>query len=126
MTVGEHLQITSGDFAPTLDAPRRVRTLLRTWLRRLDCDEELIELGALTASELAANAVLHAHTPFRLLIEPRSESVLIAVEDEEPVQGRFDLSDDPPHGLSLIAGFALRWGVTPQARGKVVWAELPR
>jgi len=127
MTVSEHLQFTSGDFAPTLDAPRHVRALLRSQLHELHCDEELVELGTLTASELAANAVLHAHTPFRLLIEPRSESVLIAVEDEEPLEGRFELSDDrPPHGLGLIAAFALRWGVTPRARGKVVWAELPQ
>lgn len=126
MTVNEHLQFTSGEFPPTLDAPRRVRALLRSQLHELQYDEELIELGTLTASELAANAVLHAHTPFRLLIEPRSDSVVIAVEDEEPLEGRFDLSDEPPHGLGVVAGFALRWGVTPRAGGKVVWAELPQ
>ena len=125
VTVSEHLQFVSEDFSPTPDAPQRVRALLRSRLNALQCNEDLIELGTLTASELAANAVLHAHTPFRLLIEPRSESVLIAVEDEEPIEGRFDVSGDPPHGLGVIATFALRWGVTPRARGKMVWAELP-
>jgi anti-sigma regulatory factor (Ser/Thr protein kinase) len=125
MSVDEHLtHFTSENFTPTLDAPRHVRELLRSQLRELHCDEQLIELGTLTASELAANAVLHAHTPFRLLIEQKDESVWIAVEDEEPVQGRFKIVSRPLHGLALISALAERWGVTPGAHGKVVWAEL--
>jgi anti-sigma regulatory factor (Ser/Thr protein kinase) len=125
MTVDAHvMQFTSENFTPTLDAPRRVRELLRSRLRELNCDEDLIELGTLTASELAANAVLHAHTPFRLLIEPRREAVWIGVEDEEPVKERFNIVTRPLHGLALIAALAQRWGVTPRTHGKVVWAEL--
>jgi anti-sigma regulatory factor (Ser/Thr protein kinase) len=120
------MHFTSESFTPTLDAPRHVRELLRSQLRELHCDEDLIELGTLTASELAANAVLHAHTPFRLLIDRTDESVWIAVEDEQPVKGRFNVVTRPLHGLSLIAALALRWGVTPRTHGKVVWAELPR
>lgn len=121
----EHLMhFTSENFTPTLDAPRHVRELLRSQLREAHCDEDLIELGTLTASELAANAVLHAHTPFRLMIEQKHESVWIAVEDEEPVRGRFKVVTRPLHGLGLISKLALRWGVTPGTHGKVVWAEL--
>jgi anti-sigma regulatory factor (Ser/Thr protein kinase) len=127
MTVDEHLMhFTSENFSPTLDAPRRVREVLRSRLREMHCNNDLIELGTLTGSELAANAVLHAHTPFRLLIEHRYESVWIGVEDEEPVKARFNVVSHPLHGLALIAELALRWGVTPRKHGKVVWAELPQ
>lgn len=113
------------EFAPTTDAPGRVRARLRATLRDLHFGEDLIELGTLAASELAANAVLHAQTPFRLLIEPRNESVWIAVADEEPLRGRFDVVGRSPHGLGLIAALAVRWGVTPATGGKIVWAEIP-
>lgn len=113
------------EFAPTTDAPGRVRARLRATLRDLHFGEDLIERGTLAASELAANAVLHAQTPFRLLIEPRNDSVWIAVADEEPLRGRFDVVGRSPHGLGLIAALAVRWGVTPASRGKIVWAEIP-
>jgi hypothetical protein len=113
------------EFAPTTDAPGRVRARLRATLRDLHFGEDLIERGTLAASELAANAVLHAQTPFRLLIEPRNESVWIAVADEEPLRGRFDVVGRSPHGLGLIAALAVRWGVTPATGGKIVWAEIP-
>jgi anti-sigma regulatory factor (Ser/Thr protein kinase) len=120
------MHFTSENFSPTLDAPRHVRALLRSQLRELHCNEDLVELGTLTASELAANAVLHAHTPFRVMIEQKGKSVWIAVEDEEPVHGRFNVVSRPLHGLALIAALAERWGVTPRKHGKVVWAELPQ
>jgi hypothetical protein len=113
------------EFAPTSEAPGRVRARLRATLRDLHFGEDLIERGTLAASELAANAVLHAQTPFRLLIEPRNESVWIAVADEEPLRGRFDVVGRSPHGLGLIAALAVRWGVTPATSGKIVWAEIP-
>jgi MEDS: MEthanogen/methylotroph, DcmR Sensory domain len=115
----------NAEFDPTTDAPGRVRARLRSTLRDLHFGEDLIERGTLAASELAANAVLHAHTPFRLLIQPRSESVWIAVQDEEPLKGRFDVVGRSPHGLGLVATLALRWGVIPGSGGKIVWAEIP-
>ncbi len=81
--------------------------------------------ATLAASELAANAVLHARTPFRLLVQARESSVWIAVEDRAPLRDRREVLGRTPHGLALIAAFALRWGVTPGSNGKVVWAELP-
>jgi anti-sigma regulatory factor (Ser/Thr protein kinase) len=141
MAVGEHLVqfcdtedelVNSGagfalnaKFDPTTDAPGRVRAIFRSTLRDLHFSEDLIERGTLAASELAANAVLHARTPFRLLIQLRSESVWIAVEDEEPLKGRFDVVARSPHGLGLVATLALRWGVIPGRSGKIVWAEIP-
>lgn len=112
------------EFMPTINAPARVRRLLRSRLTELRCDDQVIEHGTLTASELAANVVQHAHTPFRLLIERRGESIWIAIEDERPLTGRFDVVGRSPHGLGVVAALSRRWGVTPHRRGKVVWAEI--
>lgn len=114
------------EFAPSIEAPGRVRALLRATLRELDFGEDLIERGTLAASELAANAVVHAGTSFRLLVEPKEDSVLIAVEDGAPLGDRRRVVGRSPHGLGLIAALALRWGITPRKRGKLVWAEIGR
>ncbi len=115
----------TAEFEPSLDAPRRVRAVLRSALGELGLSEDLIQRGALTASELAANAVLHARTPFRLLIKPQQASVWIAVEDRAPLLDRRKVVGRSPHGLGLVAALALRWGITPRRASKVVWAELP-
>jgi hypothetical protein len=113
-------------FAPDIQAPRRVRALLRSALGDLQFREELIERLTLAASELSANAVVHARTPFRLLVQPRAASVWLAVEDRAPLRSPLDVVGRTPHGLGLIAALAVRWGVTPRASGKIVWAEIPR
>ena len=50
----------AAEFEPDLEAPRHVRALLRSALGEMHVDEDLIEWATLAASELAANAVLHA------------------------------------------------------------------
>ena len=114
------------EFWPDIEEPRRVRALLHSTLSELQFAEDLIERLTLAASELAANAVLHARTPFRLLIQPRRASVWIAVEDSSPLKDRLEVVGRTPHGLGLIAALALRWGVTPSPTGKLVWAEIPQ
>ncbi len=114
------------DFTPTLESPSRVRELLRSVLRDCDLDEDLIECGTLAASELAANAVLHARTSFRLLVKPTPSSVWIGVEDGAPLTDRQSVIGRAPHGLGLIAALALRWGIRLKETGKIVWAEIPR
>jgi hypothetical protein len=116
----------SADFTPTMDAPRQVRTLLRSALAELHVDQDLTERLTTAASELAANAVLHARTPFRLLVQPQPNSVWVAVEDRDPLRSPFEVVGRTPHGLGLIAALAVRWGVTPRPSGKIVWAEIPQ
>jgi hypothetical protein len=112
-------------FTADLDAPRRVRALLGSALADFQFSDDLIERGTLTASELAANAVLHARTPFRLLMQPRAASVWIGVEDHAPLRHRQDVVGRSPHGLGLIATLALRWGIVTRETGKLIWVELP-
>ena len=116
----------SAEFGPSLASPRRVRALLRAALLDSGLDEDLIERGALAASELAANAVIHARTSFRLLIRPMATSVWIGVEDGAPLTGRYQVAGSMPHGLGIIAALAVRWGVRPRTTGKLVWAEIPQ
>lgn len=116
----------SVEFAPDIEAPRRVRALLRTMVRDFEFDEDLTERLTLAASELAANAVVHARTPFRLLLQPRPTSVWVGVEDQAPLRDTSSVVGRTPRGLGLIATLALRWGVTPGERGKTVWAEIPQ
>jgi anti-sigma regulatory factor (Ser/Thr protein kinase) len=113
------------EFSPDLESPRRARALLRSALDELQLSEDLIERGMLAASELAANAVVHAKTPFRLVVQPKASSVWIGVEDRAPLRDRGEVIGRVPHGLGLVAALALRWGVTPCETGKLVWAELP-
>ena len=113
------------EFSPDLEAPRHARAVLRATLRERHFSEDLIERSVLAVSELTANAVLHARTPFRLLVQPLTSSLWIGVEDQAPLSDRNQVIGRSPHGLGLIAALALRWGVTPRNTGKLLWAELP-
>lgn len=106
---------------------------------------------AIVATELAANAVLHARTGFTLTVSRSAGVTRIAVRDSTPVDllavtgraatglegtglegtGLEGTGDGVPfqvmkgHGLSVVAQLASRWAVEPLPDGKVVWAELP-
>jgi len=90
---------------------------------------------AIVATELAANAVLHARTGFTLTVSRSAGVTRIAVRDSTPV-GLLSVTrpeaagEGVPfqamrgHGLSVVAQLASRWAVEPLPDGKVVWAEL--
>lgn len=122
----EPLAVIDAELPADLRSPGLARKLLRASLQELQLDEDLIDRGILAASELASNAVLHARTAFRLLVQPRSSSIWIGVQDQAPLKGRQQVVGRSLHGLAIIAALALRWGVKPSASGKLVWVELPR
>jgi anti-sigma regulatory factor (Ser/Thr protein kinase) len=111
-------------FQPDPDAVRTVRRFVAEVLAGADLPVEPAEL---IASELATNAVLHARTEFRLVIDRDVDSVRIAVHDtgggwpcRKPPAG-----DGPSgRGLRIVDQVAQRWGVTWTDPGKSVWAEL--
>lgn len=87
----------------------------------------LVEPVRLVASELAANAIMHATGPFTLTLAGTDGTVRVAVEDEMPfamgsrsapvvaVSGR---------GLSIVDVLSQEWGVTTERPGsKTVWAS---
>jgi anti-sigma regulatory factor (Ser/Thr protein kinase) len=78
-------------------------------------------------SELASNAVRHAHSGFRLSVAEDDHQVRVEVVDggpgwPEPVEVTMPSSGGM--GLHLVEALSDRWGAMERPGGKVVWAEL--
>lgn len=90
--------------------------------------EHLTSDAALIISELATNALSHAVSPFRAVVDRRGRGLRIGVEDanEVPLErrpsGAYDVGG---RGVAIIEALSERWGSSPVPGGKVVWAELP-
>jgi hypothetical protein len=120
------------DLTPTAASIRAARhlvvELLRTWGTPHHRDD-----AALLVTELVANVVDHARTPFRLtvdhlLADHPGPSLRIAVRDgcPRPVHVRpFDAHAHRGRGLQMIEALTSRWGCDRTAAGKTVWALLP-
>jgi anti-sigma regulatory factor (Ser/Thr protein kinase) len=123
----EIARIPSHQFPPTLVSVAAVRRMVHETLDGVGCNTGD---AVLVASELAANAVLHAGTPY--VVELRvDDAVRIEVTDSgppapfiRPAPRRLD--GDGGWGLALVAELASRWGVEWLDGCKVVWAEVPR
>ena len=88
---------------------------------------EVLDTVTLVVTELVTNAVLHAQTDLRLMIETRHGRVRIAFEDHAPsLPQRVDAEPDAltGRGLALVEHLSSSWGVDASASGKVVWSEI--
>jgi CheY-like chemotaxis protein len=117
----------------TLDLPRAltsaalarrfVSETLGTWHL-----EPLLDAALLVTSELAANAVTHAGSAFRVQLSVRSTTLRIDVLDYgsgAPEPQAHSLSEEHGRGLHLIDAMTTAWGIEDAPTvGKVVWAEL--
>lgn len=87
---------------------------------------ELLEPLALSVSELATNAVLHARGLLRVTLRREGAAVRLEVGDESPrlpQQRRHSSLSGTGRGLGLVASLATDWGAEQLAGGgKVVWA----
>lgn len=87
----------------------------------------LVEDVRLVVSELATNAVRHAHTPFTVTLERDDQALLLTVTDgspDPPVQLPTHLLDPGGRGLSLVDKVSRDWGVIRRpGEGKSVWAS---
>jgi anti-sigma regulatory factor (Ser/Thr protein kinase) len=122
-------------FPAELNSVRAARHYV-TGLLGDEADEAAAYDTAIVATELAANAVLHARSGFTLTISRSARVTRIAVRDSTPVDllavtrpqavgGGVPFQVMSGHGLSVVAQLASRWAVEPLSDGKVVWAELP-
>lgn len=110
------------------DAPAAARHftvgMLRDWAAGDIADD-----AALVVTELAANAIVHAHSAFTILLSAHGDLVRISVRDASPVPGAPSaaLAPAPLHGLGVVDALASRWGVESLGNaGKTVWVELRR
>ena len=86
----------------------------------------LVDDVRLVASELAANAVCHARTPFRVILEQASHSVRLTVQDGSPVRPRLvtESLDTAGRGVKIVGLVSRAWGVAEgPGEGKSVWAS---
>jgi anti-sigma regulatory factor (Ser/Thr protein kinase) len=100
--------------------------------RRFAVDQSAIDAArqqdlALAVSELAANAVLHARTPFVVTIERDASSIRVGVTDGDPTPPMMkdhDVLAATGRGLLILEKIVSRWWIEPTDGGKTVWFEL--
>ena len=112
-------------FAFTRDAPAVARHFTVATLRDWGAGN-LADDAALAVTELAANAIVHAHSAFTVILSVRDDLLRISVRDASPLRGA-ELRPAPLHGLGAVDALASRWGVESLGpAGKTVWVDLRR
>jgi anti-sigma regulatory factor (Ser/Thr protein kinase) len=90
----------------------------------------LVDPVRVAASELAANAIVHAGTPFTVTLSGSGSLVELCVADSAvqiavrpPVRGAVPVMAEAGRGLNIIAALSRDWGVTTEHNTKSVWAK---
>ncbi len=116
----------SCQFPASLNSPRDARRFVVAALKASG-DDALMADAALVVTELATNAVVHAHSGFTVAVRPLEDGARVSVLDG----GTREWVDKPPalmassgRGLGLVAAVAKEWGTTPVDNGRLVWADL--
>jgi hypothetical protein len=89
---------------------------------------QLLQRCGVVASELAANAVVHAESSFRLALSRDASTLRIAVEDAAVgwvPTANLRAGSPRGSGLAKVQSIASDWGCDVTPGGKTVWAELP-
>jgi anti-sigma regulatory factor (Ser/Thr protein kinase) len=114
-------------FVPAPVVVREVRDFVRDVLHQWG-ESALLGEADIVVAELAANAILHACSPFRVSVSRTSTEVKIAVRDAssilpESTLGAVDRQGG--RGISIVAAVSERWATDREADGKTIWAKLP-
>jgi anti-sigma regulatory factor (Ser/Thr protein kinase) len=123
-----------GHFEPRPESGRVVRRALTHALADWGLDG-FADDATLCASELAANAVLHAASPFEVVARPVGDGVRVEIVDRHPelvptvvprtgTARLITARGTTGRGLQLVAALAHRWGYTTSQASKSVWFEL--
>jgi anti-sigma regulatory factor (Ser/Thr protein kinase) len=89
--------------------------------------DHLAYTATMLVSELVANAVLHAGTPFVVVVCPDVDHLRVEVHDgsaQLPVRKHYSTMSGTGRGLLLVERMATEWGSIATPDGKVVWFEL--
>lgn len=116
-------QTTAQQFPPELAAV----PASRGFVRRHVPDPEFSDDAMLLTSELAANAVEHAGTPFAVTVITGPDILRVEVSDESCQAPTMLCPPDGAErgrGLQIVGRVAARWGVDIKLSGKAVWFEL--
>jgi CheY-like chemotaxis protein len=104
-------------------ARRFVKDRLTEWGIEGPVDDAL-----LVVSELAANALTHARSSYRLRLSATSHALRIEVDDTgvgTPEPQPLTETEEHGRGLHLVGALAASWGMeSAETGGKRVWAEL--
>lgn len=87
----------------------------------------MVDVAVLLVSELVANAVLHAHTPIRVVLRLNGALLRVEVHDGDrrtPTRKHYSALATTGRGLFLVERLARDWGVSTNPTGKSVWFEL--
>jgi anti-sigma regulatory factor (Ser/Thr protein kinase) len=111
-------------YPPSPGSVGRARMLVRSAHEDLSSNSQ--EVVEIIVSELAANAVIHAATPFtvRLFVGSTIRVEVFDANPDPPVLRRPASREAGGRGLVIVDGFADRWGSYPVEDGKAVWAEV--
>ena len=113
-------------FAATPETLREVRRFVRDTLRGWDRTRS-VEAAQLIASELATNAVKHAHSPYSVSVSRADSMIRIEVHDTSfthPAPAAHNVANLGGRGVRLVAALSNAWGTREEPDGKTVWAEL--
>jgi anti-sigma regulatory factor (Ser/Thr protein kinase) len=113
----------SARYPAHVESPRAARHFVSDVTRKWGFSRDTRDAVELVATELAANAVVHANSAFSVLIKAGREVVRVAVYDTVPIDPAL-LVVHRRRGLGLISGLSRDWGVDVSAAGKSVWAEI--
>jgi CheY-like chemotaxis protein/anti-sigma regulatory factor (Ser/Thr protein kinase) len=103
-------------------ARRFVRSRLREWGA-----DRMVDQASLIVTELAANAVIHAASPYEVRVTHVDGVLRIEVADGDagtPEPQPFSAVAESGRGIVLVSAVSASWGIDAQPDGKVTWAEL--
>jgi|1185.fasta_scaffold205717_2 anti-sigma regulatory factor (Ser/Thr protein kinase) len=94
-----------------------------------DCVEQTgvdVDSAVLLTSELATNAVEHAHSAYQIEVRHLPDAVRVELSNDEPqmLPAMTEPHDTGGRGLHLVDALASRWGTESRPDKKVVWFEL--
>lgn len=88
---------------------------------------DMVDDVLLVTSELATNAVLHAQTPFKVVLHGSTAMVVLQIQDgapAAPVTREPEVMDMNGRGLMLVELLATEWGISTTGDDqKTVWAN---
>jgi anti-sigma regulatory factor (Ser/Thr protein kinase) len=116
-----------------LEAADRSASVAREFVTRHLLEHDLghlVDDVQLVASELATNAIAHAHTTFVVTLEAVEEAVRLEVLDgspSEPVMVIARPTDTHGRGVAIVNALSSEWGSTAsRSGGKSVWATFDK